>query len=1467
MRTHHLLAGILIFIAGPLWSSYSQATDVSAPGTSSVSPHPAEDPYAKEPYVFEFIETRARFEVDGKGQRDFTVRVRIQSESAVHEFGLLVYSFASSFESLDVISVRVRKPDGSVLITPASDIQELDSAVSREAPMYTDQREKHIAVKSLAVGDVLEAHLHWTIHDPIAPGHFWYDDSYFRAGICLKESLELDVPANVPVKLRHPTSEPSIREEANRRIYTFTSSNLKHAEESKIPDWETNPRGLPLPEIELSSFPSWEQVGSWYDAMQRSKAAVSPEIRAKAEELTKGKPTDDEKIRALYDFVSTRFRYIGVDLGLSRYTPHAASDVLVNRYGDCKDKHTLFAALLQAAGITAYPALISSKFKIDSSFASPSAFDHVITAVPKGDGYLFLDTTPEVAPFGLLTQNIRNREALVIPATSPARLITTPAEPPMPDSERAQIDASIDAHGTLDAKMRIEDRGDGELALRIIYRATPQNRWQELTQRIVANMGFAGTVSDVTVTQPEDFSQPFAMSFSYHRTDYPDWKNHRVTIPSPPILIPTLTEEQKLSKDPLPLGSLQEVVYESTIKFPKDYIPVAPEQVDQKSDFAEFSAKYVVEKQSIHATLRLKTLLREVPGSERGKFDTLSRTIDETVRRYIFVGGYAVFAAGGPGFFKPPASDVKDSIPNLEKDLAEDPENKTTLTFLSQAYCAVGRAKDAVALVENALAKNPEHAEELHLSLGQAYLALPDADKAIPHFDKGLGDDPPPALLDQIAKMLADANAKLPEALAYSNRAVKLISSETMDIAPVDPSRSDFALMIRLAAAWDTIGWIKFRMGDPGDAEKFLQASWQLDQTASAGEHLVEVYEKLGKLHKGAVICNMAQALPNTSASPVDAKIRASLAEEMKRLKPSLKASSPSEEAAEGVHSSDGQVALVDIRCLDIHLTTKLHDEASHANFLIAFMNGSKAEQVRFLSGSEELRGVSAVLSSTKYPQTFPDDVPARILRRGSLSCSVYSQQCLLLLSTVADVGGAGQNIISFPTMVTSGSGSSAPVIFTSADRPLEPFGSPAKPLYDSARAAGNSGEYGTSTQLYERAVVVDPSYMDAWNSLGWTYNKLRNYEKAEAALRKAIALVPTARYAHNNLGEALEGQKKYVESIPEFQKEIELNPKDPWAHENLGVVYAILKQYENAVPILEGAAALASDNPAIQFNLGRSYARTGRPEKAVEALRRSVELQPTAFRWNAVAYEMALDKLDLDQAEKYVESAISVTVKHLNEVILDDASEQELQISAVLGAYWDTLGWIKFQQGSVSDAEKYVRCAWQLTNFSEIADHLGQIYEKADRKSDAIQMYSMALAVPIPMSESNARLEALLNGNGDKGRLVNEARAKLPTAHTLSVKNMHKAAGEVEFWVVVSPNAGPKTGEVSAAKITATRFISGEEALRSLSKDLETLQISATFPGQTEVRLVLRGKLTCAGSSSACSLVWASSDTTRSVN
>src|SRR5579863_8351766 len=99
------------------------AQSPTSPATSSITPtaQTAESDLSKEPYVFELLERNIRLEADGKGQRDLAFRVRIQSESAVQEFGLLVYPYASSFETLDVVYVRVLRPDGTIIETPPSD--------------------------------------------------------------------------------------------------------------------------------------------------------------------------------------------------------------------------------------------------------------------------------------------------------------------------------------------------------------------------------------------------------------------------------------------------------------------------------------------------------------------------------------------------------------------------------------------------------------------------------------------------------------------------------------------------------------------------------------------------------------------------------------------------------------------------------------------------------------------------------------------------------------------------------------------------------------------------------------------------------------------------------------------------------------------------------------------------------------------------------------------------------------------------------------------------------------------------------------------------------------------------------------------------------------------------------------------------------------------------------------------------
>jgi Flp pilus assembly protein TadD len=1063
---------LLLFIASAFQPPLKvEAQSSATPSGTAVNPNREPVAVSIDPYIFEELQSRYRYETDGSGSRELLALIRIQSDSAVRDFGLLIFPYQSRSESLQITYVRVKKKDGTVVSTPATDIQDLDSEVSRSAPMYTDQREKHIAVKSLAVGDTLEYQAKWTIVHPLAPGHFWLVDNFLRQGIVREELIEINLPTDRPVKLLSSVA-PVTKEEGDRRVYSFRNTHLQQEVEEAESGWQKLLRPTPPPDIQLSSFTSWDDVGKWYASLERPQAKVTSEIQAEATEITQGMLTEPEKLHAIYDFVSTRFRYIGISLGVGRYTPHAATEVLANQYGDCKDKEALFEALLQASGIKSYPVLISSHYQVSSDQPSPALFNHVISAIPQGDSFLFLDTTSEVAPFGLLSFQIRDKYALVIPEQGSARLVRTPAETIFTNTQKFEMDATIDENGILDGKARLESRGDRELIQRQAFLSTAQTQWQQLTQNISESMGFGGTVSDVSAAPPQTTADPFWLTYSYHRPDFPDWPNQRIALALPFMGLPSLTEKEIASKESLLLGSIGEILFSARIHLPKGYTPEIPPAVDVKRDFAEYTATYSYDNESgaLHATRKLVGRLREIPATERPAYESFVKAVQEDEGRYVSVvgpgGGTTAHsinpeaqrfldqgrsvmmsgdASSATSFLEraveldPKWSDawillgaarltlrrtdsgldamrkaisLAPSNPRAYKALAyslmslrrdgdamqvwrdllkvkpddrDAPENLGNLLFSDEKY------EDARGFYETAAERNPESAS-IHLQLGRTYLRLGDEQKSAEQFQTAIKRQPGPEMLNSIAYELADSGRRLPDALQFATEAVRQTENDTSDVHLDSLDVTDFKRMSALAAEWDTLGWAKFRMGDFQSAKRYLESSWNLMQSAVIGEHLAENYEKLGEKLQAWHTYLLAYTAMGQST---DAKLRAKLTSEY--AKPTPKALLNGSAPAKSFNPPD----LMSMRTITIPNMEKFGDGYKSAEFAIAFTKGPKVEEVRFLSGAEELRSAAAKIAVSKFTISFPDDAPTRILRKGVLSCSQLMKGCTFVLYPV----------------------------------------------------------------------------------------------------------------------------------------------------------------------------------------------------------------------------------------------------------------------------------------------------------------------------------------------------------------------------------------------------------------------------------------------------------------------------------
>src|SRR4051812_13360848 len=177
----------------------------AADATAATKPHD----YAQESFVIEQMHSTYRFEADGTGRKETVARIRIQSEAGVQQWGQLQEGYNSASERVEIPYVRVVKEDGTFVKAGTDAVQDLSAPIQREAPVYTDYRQKHITVPGLRPGEVLEYDMVTVIHTPLAAGQFWADYEFDKTNIDLDETLDVDVPAGRTLKLKRSEEHTS----------------------------------------------------------------------------------------------------------------------------------------------------------------------------------------------------------------------------------------------------------------------------------------------------------------------------------------------------------------------------------------------------------------------------------------------------------------------------------------------------------------------------------------------------------------------------------------------------------------------------------------------------------------------------------------------------------------------------------------------------------------------------------------------------------------------------------------------------------------------------------------------------------------------------------------------------------------------------------------------------------------------------------------------------------------------------------------------------------------------------------------------------------------------------------------------------------------------------------------------------------------------------------------------------------
>ena len=406
--------------------------------------------------------------------------------------------------------------------------------------LISDVKEKLIRIPAADPGNIVG--YEYTIEEqPLVLQDMWY----FQGESPLREShYTLQLPPGWEYKaayLNHPEVNP-VQTGSNQ--WQWTVSNEKGIREEPDMPPIHGVAGkmivylLPPGGVGTRGFANWKEMGNWYESLTTGRRDPSPAIKQKVAELTTGIADPLDKMKALAQFVQHDVRYVAIELGIGGFQPHPAADIFDHRYGDCKDKATLMAAMLHEIGVDSYYVVINAeRGSITPDMPANDGFNHVILAIklpaglppeavvatmhhPQLGELLFFDPTNELIPFGQIGGYLQENYGLLV-APSGGELVEVPRLPLTLNTIRRTGNLTLDATGKLTgtiSEMRLGDRASAE-RWRLLHVTNNADRIKPIETLLAGSLSNF-RILKASILNLQHTDQPFGFDYSFEALNY-----------------------------------------------------------------------------------------------------------------------------------------------------------------------------------------------------------------------------------------------------------------------------------------------------------------------------------------------------------------------------------------------------------------------------------------------------------------------------------------------------------------------------------------------------------------------------------------------------------------------------------------------------------------------------------------------------------------------------------------------------------------------------------------------------------------------------------------------------------------------------------------------------------------------------------------------------------------------------------
>jgi len=475
----------------------------------------AEHPDANALIIFE--EGKTVFEESGEFTSVEHSLVKVLTDKGKEMFATRKIPYHRRYTTVKVLLARLIKADGRVIPVTEEFMKDGTMEETQQMNILEENfRRLSVTFPGLEVGDSLEMIVE-TQAKPLVQDH--YNDLILFQSVepILRKEVVIDGPAARPLRsvVRDGRLNFSKENKGDRILYRWQTVNQ--------PKIEQELGMVTIVDIALrvvaSTFKDWQELSRYGDKLNVGKVDSNEALKAKVEELTRDCRTKEEKILAIFHYVSQKVRYMGSSMDLGAFIePHQATYTFEKQYGVCRDKSILMMAMLREIGVKAYDALINLSRTTDPEIPI-ILFEHAICGVLMEDGRIvYMDPTLELSSsFG--ETYVGSRSILLLDEQG-KDLIKVPPIPAEQSLGLIKGETKVLADGSIESKVKISGKGFYDFVLRSIAKQVPPFQMPMVFQQLGQNLASTIKIENLKTAEFADLAKPYEITFDYKAKDY-----------------------------------------------------------------------------------------------------------------------------------------------------------------------------------------------------------------------------------------------------------------------------------------------------------------------------------------------------------------------------------------------------------------------------------------------------------------------------------------------------------------------------------------------------------------------------------------------------------------------------------------------------------------------------------------------------------------------------------------------------------------------------------------------------------------------------------------------------------------------------------------------------------------------------------------------------------------------------------